>query len=281
MSDRTVIVSDLHLGRAHGAARSAQALRPLWQGAERFIVNGDAAEVHHPKHRAKAAAEILCMFDLCERDGVELTLLSGNHDPYITVLRHLHLAGGQVFITHGDVMHPAIAPWSPASARLRAAHEAAIAALAPEDRETLEARLAAAQHAGFAEWQNLEDLEREASHSSFLAMLLRPWALARVLAYWHQFPRLAADFVQRHAPEARFALLGHTHRAGLWRIGGRVIVNTGHFGLPGPALAVVLEGRSLSIRRVVKRGELYAFASHPRAMFELEEAAEGNAVRAA
>ena len=155
MPGRIVIISDLHLGRPRCAASSAAALRPLWDGASHLIVNGDAAEIHHPRHWPRAAREMLSLFDLCEADGVELTLLSGNHDPYITDLRHLHLADGLVFVTHGDVLHPAIAPWSPAAARMRQAHEAALAAMPPEARGELEARLSISQHASFTEWEEL------------------------------------------------------------------------------------------------------------------------------
>jgi UDP-2,3-diacylglucosamine pyrophosphatase LpxH len=275
VAGRTVIISDLHLGRAHGAATSAEALRPLWQGAARLVVNGDTAEVHHPGHRRRAAEEVLALYDLTERDGVELTLLSGNHDPFLSDFRHLHLAGGRIFVTHGDVMHPAIAPWSPASARIRAAHERAIAALEPEDRELLEARLTASQHAGFAEWQDAEVLEREAAHSSLLGMLIRPWAIAQVLMYWRAFPRIAAGFVERHAPEARFAVHGHTHRAGIWTVNERVIINTGHFGFPGPAMAVLVDGdeRLSAVRIDHKRGE-YRLRDEPRAVWELDAANE-------
>ena len=93
---------------------SAVALRPLWAGASNLIINGDVAEVHHPEHWADAATQLLQLLDLCEKDGVALTLLSGNHDPFIGEVRHLHLANHQVFVTHGDALHPAIAPWSPA-----------------------------------------------------------------------------------------------------------------------------------------------------------------------
>ena len=129
MSQRTVIVSDTHLGRPHGSVGSADAMRPLWQGVDRLIINGDAAEVHHPIHRAAAARQILRLVDLCDADGVTLTLLSGNHDPYLSETRHLSLAGGAVFVTHGDVLHPSIVPWSPAAPVIRQAHREARAVL--------------------------------------------------------------------------------------------------------------------------------------------------------
>lgn len=110
MKDRIVILSDTHMGRPEAVVRSPAELAPLWRGADSLVINGDVAEVHDPRHRVKAAGQVLELHDLCERDGVDLTLLSGNHDPYISDTRHLKLANGAVFVTHGDALHPSIAP---------------------------------------------------------------------------------------------------------------------------------------------------------------------------
>jgi predicted phosphodiesterase len=266
---RVLVLSDLHLGRPRCAALSARALRPLWDGIDHLVLNGDVAEVHHPRHWRRAAHEVLELFDLAETSGVALTLLSGNHDPYLSDLRHLRLAEGNVFVTHGDVLHPAVAPWSPAAARMRAAHEHARAALDPALRHTLESRLSVSQHAAFAEW---EQLRLEAGRSTIPGMLRRPWALAAVLRYWRRAPQLAADFVAAHGPEARFVLIGHTHRPGYWRRNGRTIINTGSFGFPGRPWGVVID-RELVVRAIrLRRGE-YRFEPRPVATFALSRPA--------
>jgi len=231
--ERILIISDLHLGREHGAAPSAEALRPIWRGAHRLVLNGDIAEVHHPEHWTVAARETIRLMDLCEEDGVEVTILSGNHDPFLSDIRHLHLAGGRVFVTHGDVLHPAVAPWSPAAGRIRNAQADAMASLEASERMDLESRLSASQHACYAEWAEGRRLEREAKRSTFLGMFARPWALVQVLHYWRLFPKLAAAFAREHAPDARFTVIGHTHRGGRWRFGEHVVINTGSFGFPG------------------------------------------------
>ena len=271
MTKRIVILSDTHLGRPSGAAVSVAALRPLWKDASNLIINGDVAEVHHPQHWAQAATQLLQLLDLCERDNVALTILSGNHDPFIGEVRHLHLADDKVFVTHGDALHPAIAPWSPAAGRMRKAHEEALAEIEPESRNHLESRLAAAQKASQAEWSDLED---EAGHSSLFAMLIRPWAIVQVLHYWHVFPKLVSRFVKDYSPQARFAILGHTHRPGIWKIDGRVIINTGAFGFPGKPWAVCLQDNRLEVWPIILRGGLYEFAAEPIASFQLPELSE-------
>ena len=266
MAGRIVILSDTHLGRPSCAALSAAALRPLWRGASHLIVNGDLAEVHHPQHWPQAAQQTMHLLDLCEQDSVALTLLSGNHDPFISEVRHVHLADGQVFVTHGDALHPAVAPWSPAAGRMRKAHEEALAAIEPESRNHLESRLKASQHASHAQWTQLQE---EASHSTVRGMLLRPWAIVQVLHYWTVFPKLVSSFIKEHAPQARFAILGHTHRPGIWTINNRVIINTGAFGFPGRPRAVCLDDGRLEVWPIRRRGGLYEFGLKPVAEYQL------------
>jgi len=266
MNGRIVIISDTHLGRPRCAAVGAAALRPLWARADHLVINGDVAEVHHPRHWSLAARQTLELFDLCEADGTQLTLLSGNHDPYISDTRHLHILDEQVFITHGDVLHPAIAPWSPAAGRIRAAYDRAISHLRPEERGGLEHRLGAAQHASHSEWV---DLRRQAADSRITAMLMRPWAVAKVLWYWRIVPRLAAAFARDHVPAARFFIFGHTHRPGIWTVDGLTVINTGSFGFPGTPRAVVIENDQLAVHRIRRTGSAYGIDKDAVARFEL------------
>jgi UDP-2,3-diacylglucosamine pyrophosphatase LpxH len=274
VAQRVLILSDTHLGRPRCAARSGAALRPLWQGIDHLVLNGDVGEVHHPLHWPASAREVMHLLELAEADGVQVTLLSGNHDPYLSDLRHLTLARGEVFVTHGDVLHPAVAPWSPAAARMRAAHQQALEATEPPLRETLESRLAAAQHASFAEWN---ELRRESARSTIPRMLLRPWAIAQVFAYWRAAPRLAAEFAAAHCPGARFVVVGHTHRPSVRRVRGRTIINTGSFGFPGRPYAVLVGDALLEVRRVIDRGHEYQLDPRSAARFRLASPVGGPA----
>ncbi|MCA9291196.1 MAG: metallophosphoesterase family protein [Phycisphaerales bacterium] len=267
MSERIVIISDTHLGRATAAARSADALRPLWADTDHLVINGDVAEVHHHRHMIAAAREVLRLHDLCEIDGVRVTILSGNHDPYISDIRHLRLAAGQVFVTHGDVMHPAVAPWSPAAPRIRRAYDEALARLEPGTRQDLELALELSQVASHAEWT---ELEHQAARSSMLGMFLRPWKLVEVLRYWRRLPHLANAFVAKHAPEARHIVLGHSHRPGLWTIGTRTVINTGSFGFPGHPRAVIIENDRLDVVRIRAVGDEYRLDPQPIRSFQLD-----------
>lgn len=261
MSGRILIISDTHLGRPRHAAKSAARLAPLWRGMSHLILNGDIAEVHHPNHRAQAAREVMDLLDRAERDGVNVTLLSGNHDPFISDHRHLELCRKEVFITHGDVVHPAVAPWSISAGRMKLVHAEAIDRLNRESSSRLEARLTASQLAAHAEWDALAEAAR---FSALRNMALRPWAGFEVLRYWRRFPRLAHEFAAEHAPQSRLVITGHTHRAGFWRIGSRTIINTGCFGFPSRPLGVVIEGDQLRLHEILRGQDGYELA--PRAL---------------
>ncbi len=267
---RTLILSDLHLGRPRLAAISADALRPLWRDCTRLIIHGDLAEVHSPTHWGAAARHTLRLHDLCEEDSVELTLLSGNHDPYITDVRYLELADGSIFITHGDVLHPAIAPWSPRSGILREAHDRAISAIPEAERDRLDTRLKVSQFASHQEWA---EMASEAARSTVPRMLMRPWRVAQVLWYWHRFPRLAASFLAQHAVQARIGIFGHTHRAGVWAVNDRTIINTGAFGFPGRPLGVIVDDDACEVRvmriELDRTSKAYRFAPRPMEIIAL------------
>ncbi len=269
MNRRTLILSDTHLaGNGQGAVR-ADLLRPLWQGADELIINGDLAELSDPKWRADAARQVIQLQELCEDDGVRLTLLSGNHDPMLTDRRFLRLCQGEVFLTHGDMLHPAISPWTSHAGQLRELHENALKQLELIDRAQLDQQAMAAAHASNLKWDHLA--EHAAPQRGALyrkADMARK--VAKVLWFWHRLPKLAAGFARRYAPDARFFIFGHIHRAGVWHFGEQTIINTGSYHYPCNPHAVVIEGRTLSMHKVVfNRDTGHTLSGQPRYTAEM------------
>jgi len=68
---RTIVLSDLHLGRPGGAGGAA-AFEALVGDCDRLIVNGDSAELHHEAFRADAERELDRFRDLCVTRGVRV-----------------------------------------------------------------------------------------------------------------------------------------------------------------------------------------------------------------
>lgn len=249
MHRRTVILSDTHLADDGQGAGSADALRPLWQGADELILNGDTAELSHPTQRAGAARQVMRIQDLCEEDGVRLTFLSGNHDPLITDRRFLRLCNDEVFLTHGDMLHPAISPWTSYAKQLRELHEDALAHLDLMGRAQLDQQAMAAAHASNIKWDHLAEHD-DPKLGPMASKLDKAFKVAKVLWFWHRLPKMAAVFAARYAPESRFFIFGHIHRAGVWQFGHQTIINTGSYHCPRRPHAVVLEGQVLSMFRV-------------------------------
>lgn len=269
MRDRIVILSDLHLGK-HPHRVTARMLRGVWRPGEHLVVNGDVAELHDPRYASAASEEVLALQGLCEAEGVSLTLIAGNHDPSIAPRRHLFLGGGEVLVTHGDAVHPDIAPWCHTAPIYRAAYAGAIDSLPHERREQLESRLWAATRAAELKWQRIAE---RVHHMDAWRLLLRPWAVGVILHYWHVFPRHAADFARRFAAQARFVIVGHSHRQGVWHVDGRTVINTGSYSFPGRPRAVIVEGRSLGVVDVIRGRDGWRLDDRPVARFELEKPA--------
>ncbi|MEM9346361.1 MAG: metallophosphoesterase [Planctomycetota bacterium] len=264
MKRRTVILSDTHLAGNGQGAGSADALRPLWQGADELVLNGDIAELSHPTLRAHAAREVMRIQDLCEQDGVSLTFLSGNHDPMITDRRFLRLCSGEVFLTHGDMLHPAISPWTSYAKQLRSLHQDALGQLELIDRAQLDQQAQAAAHASSLKWDHIAEHE-PAALGPIADKFDKARKVAKVLWFWHRLPKLAAAFAQRYAPDARFFIFGHIHRAGVWQFGEQTIINTGAYHCPRRPHAVVLQDQTLSMYRVIyDAGNGHGMADQPR-----------------
>ena len=249
MNRRTVILSDTHLAGNGQGAGSADALRPLWQGADELVLNGDIAELSHPTQRADAARQVMRMQDLCEEDGVRLTFLSGNHDPLITDRRFLRLCSGEVFLTHGDMLHPAISPWTSYAKQLRELHQDALGQLELIDRAQLDQQAMAAAHASHIKWDHLAEQDMH-TLGPIADKFDKARKVAKVLWFWHRLPKLAATFAQRYAPESRFFIFGHIHRAGVWQFGEQTIINTGSYHCPRRPHAIVLDDQTLTMHRV-------------------------------
>jgi len=272
MEPRTIIVSDLHLGRPDGAT-SAASFAELAEQCDRLIVNGDCAELHHERYRENAAIELARLREVCLVRGTKLELLAGNHDPYIGP-RVLTLASNRILVTHGDALHPALAPWSRAARVMRNTF------LETFERERLtlgdhEARFAAARAAAVAEWK-FEGAG--ASHSTAMRMLLRPIAAAKVLHYWWNYTTLVNEFARDYLPTAQTIVVGHSHRANMKQIDGRTIVNTGAYSFPGVPHALLLEGEQLSFHRLRMDRFRYRLSAAPSARWQLSAAStrEGN-----
>ena len=83
---KTLILSDIHFCKRGSTVKSVEQLRPLWQGFDSLILNGDTSELHSASHAEaskQAAADVKVA---TKRDGVKITFICGNHDPPLAIL---------------------------------------------------------------------------------------------------------------------------------------------------------------------------------------------------
>ena len=259
----TRIFSDLHYGDRGSRIRSLSAIHPLFEGADALVLNGDTIDTRPSRNAAVTAALLAETKEFFGRSAPPTTFLTGNHDPDISDHHTLDLADGQIFVTHGDIIFDDLVPWGQDAPEIRKRLVHEIAALAPEDREKLDARLRAYRRvAGSIPQRHQSERNRLKYLASFLAdTVWPPLRIARVLEAWRRAPRLTAELTRRYRPNASIAVIGHIHHAGFWRQpNGVTVLNTGAFCPPGDGAIADIHDDRVSLRRVRHRNGEFRLA---------------------
>jgi predicted phosphodiesterase len=250
------IFSDIHYGDRSSQVRSLAQLAPLFDGAGTVILNGDSIDTRsgpYPARTAEVRAEATEFF---AQAAAKTVLMTGNHDPDLSPLHAQTLAGEQVLVTHGDVLFENIVPWGrdvPLIRKLVSEEQARHAHL---DDGSLEARLMIFRQACARIPQRHQVEQNRWKHllSYTLDTFWPPQSAGRVLWAWSVAPERASALAETHRPKARFVIIGHTHRPGVWHTrNGRVVINTGSFTRPLGSCLVELTPGHLRVRRVVAR----------------------------
>ena len=255
------IVSDVHYAERESRVLSLAQLRPLLEGAASFVFNGDTLDTRQGKHPHRTAERRREVLEFAGSAGTPVTFLTGNHDPDLSRQHAMELAGGQILVTHGDVLFDTIVPWATDAEAIRTKVVRALAAEPGDGAPGLEFRLNAFRSVAASISRHYPPDEGRLSHAFRLAgdTVWPPHKALRILRAWREAPGRAAAFAAEHRPSARFILIGHTHRPGVWQTeSGITVVNTGSFCRPfGAMLAEVTPG-ALRIRRVKRRrGEFH------------------------
>lgn len=268
------IFSDVHYGDRVSRVRSLAQLRPLLDGVAHLVLNGDTLDTRPspaPALTAQQRAEVLAFFPA---QVPRVTFLTGNHDADFSTQHTLDLAGGKFFVTHGDILHDDIVPWSQDAPLIRLQIAAALAALPAAERDELAARFAVWRRVAAGIPQRHQSETRGLRYAQRFARdtVWPPSRLWRILHAWHGEPARAAAFAQAHRPAAKFVALGHTHRPGFWRTAtGVTVINTGSFCRPLGGCAIDLVDDRVTVRRIELHGGEF-HAGETVAAFSLAEA---------
>ncbi len=252
------IFSDLHYGDARSRLHDPAALAPLLRGADEVVLNGDTVDTQIPG-RPSGWDEVAGFF---AKSGARTAYLTGNHDPDLDGPAELELAGGRVWVTHGDVFYEAIAPWSHHAVELRRRLAELRAGVSPAEWARVETRLRLNRVASVA-LPGLLDVTRRSAMARAARLARTLFPPTRILAMaraWRDTPALVGAVARAERPAARVVVLGHSHYPGVWTVPrmegkpGLTVVNTGSFARPFGGLFVELTGERVRVVRIVEAG---------------------------
>lgn len=247
-----LILSDLHLGHPASRVTRVEDLRPLIEGAGSVVFNGDTFQELAREFRERSREKLDELRDLCARLGVEAHFLSGNHDPGWPGPGWLELAGGRIVVTHGDAVFWQGSPWS----RERYAREDQLEELWREHlirKDDAGERLRLAREV--ARTLRADSIPCGRSLPCRIHDALDPPRRGlEILRVWLTQADAIAGFAERYFPSAEVMVVGHFHRAGVWRRGGRLVVNSGAFLRPHAARWVEWSGDYLRVGRIEMNG---------------------------
>lgn len=257
----TRVLSDIHFGDHASRVDRLTHLRPLLDGVSHVVLNGDTLDTRpgpNPAHTAECRARVV---DFFPRHAPTTTYLTGNHDADFSALHHLDLAGGKVFVTHGDIFFDDIVPWSHDATLIARGIAKELLGVPTALHHDLDHRLAVIRRVAAAIPQRHQS---ERNRLKFALQYIAdtvwpPTRMLRVIQAWRIAPRRAAEITRRHRPSAGFVLCGHTHRPGIWaERAGITVINTGSFCRPLSGCVVDLCEESVQVRRVEqRRGEFH------------------------
>lgn len=242
------IFSDLHLGHRASRIEDVENLRPLFRGAGTVIFNGDTWEELSPHWRERSAEMLAQLRTLLGEEGCDSIFLPGNHDPGWEGTGFIELAEGRILVTHGDTLLRDGAPWK----REMLAGGDVVDALWEEhptaDTDPIVRHRLAREIA-----RRLPSLSHPTGKSLLARALDAAFPPKRALAMLHAWTnqgKLGERFCERYFPSAELLVIGHFHCRGARESGGRTVINTGSFVVPGPAGWVEWDGETLSAGRI-------------------------------
>ena len=261
-----LILSDLHLGDRKSRTPTAATVRPVWQGVDRLVLNGDTAELHDPACIDTAEAQATELVEACAADGVEVCAIAGNHDPFISRLARLSLRDDRILVTHGHTIHRMEPRPLVEGQVLEPGDETSMAdehRLDPADIDRVLSRSRRLRPPP-------EELETPRNFIGSIGYAVsRPMVLWKILRYWRNFPQWSCRFAEHVQPAAKIVIVGHSHRPGIWRVGTRIVINTGSPTWPGRPWAVRIDGTTVTVHRIDRTGGVWSLHTNPIDTFDV------------
>lgn len=204
-AERTLALSDLHLGRVTTYAHAPEVIAPLVEGFDRVLLLGDIID-HWYTHKEQALELEERIRDVCKAGGVkEVLYFRGNHDACIAEGEEFAHFDGVLYL-HGHAVYHKLQGEGCAATRIRALNDKKFGT-----RRT-------ASRIGRPVW-TLVDRVYGSIPMAILSPIAWPWPVMN---------RIKA-LVDEVAPEGgvRGVVLGHSHRPGVKKFGALTLFNLG------------------------------------------------------
>ena len=236
-SDRTLALSDLHLGRVTTCAHAPEALAPLVQGFSRVLLLGDIIDhwYTHPQQARELEERVLAV---CRAGGAKKVIyFRGNHDACTAGGEEFALLNGVLYL-HGHAVYHRLKGIGPAAARIQALNTRKFGLRRATSR------------AGRHVWTVVDRV-----YGSI------PMALLNPLAWPWPIKRRIRALVREVAPHGgvRGVVLGHSHRPGVRQVGELTLFNLGGWIKNTRAYAFLREGDRVKLVHIENRGHHLRF----------------------
>lgn len=247
-----LILSDFHIGHQATLVTDVELVAPLFSEGQTVLFNGDTFEMRLKSSRERALHQAKRLKQVISECGAQAQFICGNHDPIISGTSHAEFADQGILITHGDILYQNVAPWSLNARLYDRAHRSELHRLPPAEHKDLASRLAALRRATLA--YDVEHVTAPpgiiGSFVHFVETTWPPWRPFYILKSWAEVPARAEAFAREFRPKLRFLIIGHTHKAGIWRRGNLTIINTGTLMRGFNRQAILFEDGKLSVRHI-------------------------------
>ncbi|MCK5113521.1 MAG: metallophosphoesterase family protein [Phycisphaerae bacterium] len=251
-----VLFSDLHLCSKshHHWQGELERLRGLWADAKTVIFNGDSISWKIARHHDQCEKIRDEITDYFRSHGLETVFIAGNSDQEVCSRDYQFIRDEKILVLHGHAIFKSVSPWNYHAAKIKQLRHEFLESIPQTSRNTLDVATQSARTATVEIQRQCMNNRCKTGLSSYIFLkrhnfrtLMR---ISKILKSWKTAPKLGADFMERYAPQAKFLIMGHTHRSGVWKIGERIIINTGSIKKPRTALYIRIENDVLKVFRI-------------------------------
>lgn len=235
--ERTLVLSDLHLGRVTTYAQAPEVIAPLVQGFGNVVLLGDIIDRWYTRSQQAAELEER-LLAVCRAGGAKrIIYCRGNHDACTSEAEELVLLHGILYL-HGHAVYHRLRGTGSAATRIAALNTRKFGAR----RE--------ASRVGRHVW-TIVDRVYGSIPMALLNPVAWPWPVVR------RIKALVREVAPRDA--VRGVVLGHSHRPGVRRLGDLTLFNLGGWMRNTRAYAFVREGDHVKLIHIENRSRHLRF----------------------